>query len=77
LHAVALCRHRTGDLQGAVADYSRLLRANPQFSDALLARGNAYMDYGHEQVYNWVTVVFLLNIYVGHGTGVPAGAAGL
>lgn len=55
MHAVALCRHRTGDLVGAVAGYTRLLATNPEFSEALLARGNAYMDYGHVQVgWGWI-----------------------
>nr|KAG5709228.1 hypothetical protein BaRGS_017980 [Batillaria attramentaria] len=47
-HTLGLCFHKLGRLQEAVATFSQCLQLKPFFLDGLIARGNVYMDYGHE-----------------------------
>ena len=49
VHSIALCRHRVGQLERAVEDYTRALALDPQYTAALLGRGNVLTDYGHAE----------------------------
>jgi tetratricopeptide (TPR) repeat protein len=49
VHSIALCRHRVGQLERAVAGYTAALAADPLYTAALLGRGNVLTDYGHPE----------------------------
>ncbi|KAL4230368.1 cytochrome c oxidase subunit 1 [Mactra antiquata] len=49
LHTLGLCYHKLGRLQEAVKTFTLCVESQPFFLDGILARGNVYMDYGHEQ----------------------------
>ena len=44
--ALGLCHHRSGDLSSALEAYSSALSLDPVFTEALLGRGDVYMDRG-------------------------------
>ena len=44
-YSIALCRHNLGDLPGALAGLTEILVSDPLFVDALISRGNVYIDY--------------------------------
>ncbi|XP_078682864.1 uncharacterized protein LOC144917111 isoform X2 [Branchiostoma floridae x Branchiostoma belcheri] len=48
-HTVGLCRHKLDKLEDAVDSFSQAIQVDPFFIDAYIGRGNAYMDYGHEE----------------------------
>jgi len=47
-HTLGLCYHRLNRLEEAVSSYSDALRTDPFFVEAYNGRGNALMDFGHE-----------------------------
>ncbi|XP_076446152.1 uncharacterized protein LOC143283739 isoform X2 [Babylonia areolata] len=47
-HTLGLCFHKLGRLQEAVTTFTQCLNIKPFFLDGLIARGNVFMDYGHE-----------------------------
>ncbi|XP_052281417.1 uncharacterized protein LOC127878913 isoform X2 [Dreissena polymorpha] len=49
LHSLGLCYHKLGQLQEAVKTFTLCVKSQPFFLDGIIARGNVYMDYGHEQ----------------------------
>ncbi|XP_031569552.1 uncharacterized protein LOC116304042 [Actinia tenebrosa] len=48
-HALGLCYHRLNRLEESVAAFNDALRIDPFFVEAYNGRGNALMDFGHEQ----------------------------
>ena len=44
IHAVATCKHKVGDLDGAILDFDRALDVDCQFLEALVGRGNVNSD---------------------------------
>ena len=44
IHAVATCKHKVGDLDGAIFDFDRALAEDCQFLEALVGRGNVNSD---------------------------------
>ncbi|KAK3699161.1 hypothetical protein QZH41_011884 [Actinostola sp. cb2023] len=48
-HALGYCYHKLNRLEAAVAAFNDALRIDPFFVEAYNGRGNALMDYGHEQ----------------------------
>ncbi|KAL9955567.1 hypothetical protein ACROYT_G036906 [Oculina patagonica] len=47
-HTLGLCYHRLNRLEEAVSSYNDALRIDPFFVEAYNGRGNALMDFGHE-----------------------------
>ncbi|XP_064609394.1 LOW QUALITY PROTEIN: uncharacterized protein LOC135473473 [Liolophura sinensis] len=47
-HSLGLCYHKLNQLQLSVVAFTKSLTENPFFLNALVARGNVYMDYGHK-----------------------------
>ncbi|CAL1530862.1 unnamed protein product [Lymnaea stagnalis] len=48
-HTLGLCFHKLRHLREAVSTFTKCLKLKPFFLDGLIARGNVFMDYGHEQ----------------------------
>ncbi|XP_028830222.1 uncharacterized protein ttc6 isoform X3 [Denticeps clupeoides] len=48
-HALGVYHHRLGQLQESVKAYTQAMRFHPFFLEAYVGRGNALMDYGHNQ----------------------------
>uniref|UniRef100_A0A8C9QJE6 Tetratricopeptide repeat domain 6 n=1 Tax=Spermophilus dauricus TaxID=99837 RepID=A0A8C9QJE6_SPEDA len=48
-HATAMCHHRIKEYEDAVSFFTWALKLNPHFLDALVGRGNSYMEYGHDE----------------------------
>ncbi|XP_048585429.1 uncharacterized protein LOC5512045 isoform X2 [Nematostella vectensis] len=48
-HTLGLCYHKLNKLEEAVAAYDDALKIDPFFVEAYNGRGNALMDFGHEQ----------------------------
>uniref|UniRef100_G3UCY3 Tetratricopeptide repeat domain 6 n=1 Tax=Loxodonta africana TaxID=9785 RepID=G3UCY3_LOXAF len=48
-HATAMCHHRIKEFEDAVNFFTWALKINSSFVDAYVGRGNAYMEYGHEE----------------------------
>ncbi|XP_060594169.1 uncharacterized protein LOC132748578 isoform X2 [Ruditapes philippinarum] len=49
LHTLGLCFHKLGRLQEAVKTFTLCVKSQPFFLDGIIARGNVYMDFGHEK----------------------------
>ncbi|XP_078000685.1 tetratricopeptide repeat protein 6-like, partial [Glandiceps talaboti] len=47
-HTLGLCFHKLNRLEEAVKTYTGALQVDKYFLDALIGRGNAFMDYGHD-----------------------------
>ncbi|XP_015759885.1 PREDICTED: uncharacterized protein LOC107339154 [Acropora digitifera] len=47
-HTLGLCYHRLNRLQESVSSYNDALRIDPFFVEAFNGRGNALMDFGHD-----------------------------
>ncbi|XP_070553805.1 uncharacterized protein [Ptychodera flava] len=47
-HTLGLCFHKLNRLEEAVQTFTGALLVDRYFLDALIGRGNAFMDYGHE-----------------------------
>ncbi|KAM5175941.1 tetratricopeptide repeat protein 6 [Callospermophilus lateralis] len=48
-HATAMCHYRIKEYEDAVSFFTWALKLNPHFLDALVGRGNSYMEYGHDE----------------------------
>ncbi|XP_047392426.1 tetratricopeptide repeat protein 6-like isoform X2 [Sciurus carolinensis] len=48
-HAAAMCHHRIKEFEDAVNFFAWALKLNPRFLDALVGRGNSYMEYGNDE----------------------------
>ncbi|XP_026264767.2 tetratricopeptide repeat protein 6 [Urocitellus parryii] len=48
-HATAMCHHRIKEYEDAVSFFTWALKLNPNFLDALVGRGNSYMEYGNDE----------------------------
>ncbi|XP_012943224.1 uncharacterized protein LOC101857057 [Aplysia californica] len=48
-HTLGLCYHKLNRLKDAVATFTQCLQLKPFFLDGLIARGNVFMDYGHQR----------------------------
>uniref|UniRef100_A0A8D2AGE8 Tetratricopeptide repeat domain 6 n=1 Tax=Sciurus vulgaris TaxID=55149 RepID=A0A8D2AGE8_SCIVU len=48
-HATAMCHHRIKEFEDAVNFFTWALKLNPRFLDALVGRGNSYMEYGNDE----------------------------
>nr|XP_025037743.1 tetratricopeptide repeat protein 6 isoform X1 [Pelodiscus sinensis]XP_025037744.1 tetratricopeptide repeat protein 6 isoform X1 [Pelodiscus sinensis]XP_025037745.1 tetratricopeptide repeat protein 6 isoform X2 [Pelodiscus sinensis] len=46
--AIGICCHRLEQFEEAVNSFTQGLKLDPFFLDAYVARGNSYMEYGHE-----------------------------
>ncbi|XP_059155839.1 uncharacterized protein LOC131940934 [Physella acuta] len=47
-HTLGLCLHKLRRLKEAVSTFTKCLQLKPFFLDGLIARGNVFMDYGHD-----------------------------
>ena len=45
--------YRLDQLEEAVKVFTSCLKSQPFFLDGIIARGNVYMDYGHEDGLKW------------------------
>ncbi|ELT94016.1 hypothetical protein CAPTEDRAFT_222812 [Capitella teleta] len=46
-HTLGLCYHKLDQLEDAVNSFTRALELDPFFLEALICRGNVFMDFGH------------------------------
>ncbi|XP_074853635.1 tetratricopeptide repeat protein 6 [Carettochelys insculpta] len=46
--AIGICYHRLEQFEEAVNSFTKVLKQDPLSLDAYVARGNSYMEYGHE-----------------------------
>ena len=47
-YQMILCVYRLGELERAVRSFTIALQLNPFFLDALISRGNVFMDFAHD-----------------------------
>jgi len=45
----ALELHESGKIKEAIAEYDKVIKANPKMAEAYFNRGNAYFDLGQNQ----------------------------
>jgi tetratricopeptide (TPR) repeat protein len=48
-HVIGICYHKLGDLDKAIATQSDIYYSNSKFHDALISRGNIFIDFNTEK----------------------------